>query len=274
MTATFRFRLYAPSPALAPFVRCFWMVDGAAPFDREAVLPNGVVELMVNFGPTQKVVGYGDSAADENFTDAWLAGMQEQPLVIASPNGTDHLGIRFLPGGAHAFLDLPMDEVTNRVIPLDLLIGAEAGVLRERLLEVDDDENRVRVAEAWLLERRHGVHPYYSTVLRSIDLLRDSSFRLGVGELCERLGLSNRHLIRQFRRVVGLTPKTMSRVGRFNAVVAALHGSADPDWAALAYRHGFADQAHMGREFRRFAGVTPTTFLARRTSEENHLRVD
>lgn len=249
------------------------MVDGFAPFAREAVLPNGVVELMINFGPTQKVHAYGDRTVDEDFRDAWLAGIQDRPLVIGSPHGTDHMGIRFRPGGAHAFFDIPMDEVSNRVVPLDLLIGREAEVLRERLQAARDDDGRVQAAEEWLLDRRIAVHPYFATVRRSIDLFRESAFTLGVGELCDRLGLSNRHMVAQFRRVVGLTPKTVSRIARFHDVVRALHAVDDPDWARLAYRHGFADQAHMVREFRRFAGVTPTAFIANRAPEEDHLVV-
>jgi AraC-like DNA-binding protein len=269
------FRLYPPSPALAPFVQCIWMVDGFASFDREAVLPNGVIELMINFGPTQKVIGYGDVAVDEDFRDAWLAGIQDRPLVIASPGGSNHMGIRFRPGGAHAFFRLPMDEVSNRVVPLDLLIGRAATELRDRLLEAEDDDlARVRIAQSWLIERRGSVHPYYATVRRSIELFSESSFRMGIGELCERVGLSNRHLVEQFRRVVGLTPKTVSRISRFHAVIGSLREQTNPDWARLAYTYGFADQAHLVREFRRFAGVPPTTYLARRTPDEDHLLLE
>jgi AraC-like DNA-binding protein len=271
----FRYRVFPPSPALAPFVDCIWMVDGFASFDREVVLPNGVIELMVNFGPMQKVIGYAEVAVDEDFHDAWLAGIQDQPLTIASPHGSNLMGVRFRPGGAHAFFHLPMDEFTNRVIPLDLIIGGDSSILHERLLAVEDDDRaRVRVAEAWLLERRSSVHPYYTTVRRSIELFRESSFTMGVGELCDRLGLSNRHLIEQFRRVVGLTPKTTSRVARFHSVIESLREPHEPDWARLAYRFGFADQAHLVREFRRFAGVTPTTYLARRTPDEDHLLLE
>jgi AraC-like DNA-binding protein len=89
------------------------------------------------------------------------------------------------------------------------------------------------------------------------------------------LGLSNRHLIEQFREVVGLTPKTLSRVGRFHAVVrtAAEIPPSELSWSGLAARYGFADQSHLVREFRTFAGVTPTEFIARRSAEFQHVVV-
>jgi AraC-like DNA-binding protein len=273
--STFHFFVFPPSPALAPFIDSIWGVRGTSFFTREAVLPNGVVELMVNFGPTQKVHAYGDHEVDESFRRYWLAGIQDQPLVIGSPDGTDHLGVRFRPGGAHAFFRVPMDSVTNQVVDLDLLLGTSASEeLRDRLLAVRSDLGRAREAERWLLERRYAVHPYFATVRRAIDLLNTSAFGMDVGELCDRVGLSNRHLIAQFRKVVGLTPKTVSRIARFNAVVRATEGKPQVQWAQLAAAFGYADQAHLVREFRHFAGVTPTEFMARRTPSEGHVIID
>jgi AraC-like DNA-binding protein len=115
----------------------------------------------------------------------------------------------------------------------------------------------------------------HATVRRAVDLLHGADFRTGVGEVCARLGLSNRHLIDQFREVVGLTPKTFTRVGRFHAVVrtAASIPPSQLSWSRLAAQHGFADQSHLVREFRTFAGVTPTDFIARRSAEFQHVVV-
>jgi AraC-like DNA-binding protein len=268
---SFELAALPPSPDLAPFVEVIWGVRGSAGFDREVILPNGAIELMVTFGPTQKVHAYGDRRVDETFGRAWVAGIQDEPLTIGSPWGADHVAVRFRPGGAHAFFDLPMDELRNRVVDLDLLVGHQASSLRARLGECRDHAERARALEGWLLGRRPAVHPYYATVRRALQLVRDADFRLGVGEVCDRLGLSNRHLIDQFRRVVGLPPKTTVRIDRFHAVVAAIRGRTDPNWSRLAHRFHFADQSHLIREFRRFAGVPPTEFLARRGPDEDNM---
>lgn len=266
-----------PAPALAPFVELIWGVRAGPVGLREAVIPNGATELMVNFGPTQKVWAYGDQPVDDDFDRSWLAGVQDQPLVIGSPDGCDHFGIRFRPGGAHAFFGLPMSELTDRVVDLDLVVGRAAAVeLRDRLIGLPSHRARAREAEAWLLERRYAVHPYHATVRRALDLVHSSDFRVSVGEMCVRLGLSNRHLIEQFREVVGLTPKTASRIQRFHAVVAAVAGvpADEVAWSRLAARFGYADQPHLVQEFRRFAGVTPGAFLQRRTADHQHVIVD
>jgi len=271
---SFRYFARPPSHALAPFIDVIWGVSGAHDYNSEVVLPNGVVELMVNFGPVQKVVGYGDRAADESFRRFWIAGIQDRPLVIASPQGADHMGVRFRPGGAHAFFGIPMDELRGRVVDLDLIVGASvAAELRERLQATDDDAARCRIAERWLLERRYAVHPYFATTRRALDMLDSSAYDLTVAELCDRLGLSNRHLIEQFREVVGLPPKTLFRIQRFHAVVNALKGRYEADWAQVASRFGFSDQPHLIREFRHFSGVTPTQFLSARSVDHAHVLV-
>ena len=86
---------------------------------------------------------------------------------------------------------------------------------------------------------------------------------------CERLGVSNRHLIRLFREVVGLPPKTLARIQRFHAALRRLPTA--PARATLALDLGYADQAHFNHEFLRLAGVTPTEFLACRGADDESL---
>jgi AraC-like DNA-binding protein len=271
---SFVFFSVPPSPALAPFVEAIWGVRGIAHYHVESVVPNGALELMVNFGPPQAVVAYGDRKAGDHFGRAWLAGMQDQRLVHAAPAGSDHIAVRFRPGGGHAFFDFPIDEVTNQVVPLDALVGASAvAELRDRLGETPGDESRCGVFERWLLERRAAVHPYFATVRRAVDLLRGHAHRIRVADVCDQLGLSNRHLIKQFRQAVGLAPKTFARIERLQVVIEACRGRTSVSWSQVAAQCGYADQSHLIREFRRMAGVSPSEFLGRRTPDESHVIV-
>jgi AraC-like DNA-binding protein len=271
----FVFFTHPAGPELTPFVHSFWGVRGSAHHHVESVLPNGAIELMVNFGPRQTVVAYGERHTHDEFRRAWIAGIQDQRIVHASPEGANHIAARFRAGGAHAFFDLPIDELTDRVIELDDLIGpGSTDGLWSRLREVEDDEARCRVFERWLLERRSAVHPYFAMVRRAIDLLRAGTHGTSVGEVCDRLGISNRHLIRQFRETVGLAPKAYGRIDRFQRVIEACRGRTDVSWSRIAVAHGFADQSHLIREFRRLSMVTPDAFLAARTPDQSHVIVE
>jgi len=270
------FELYwmKPAPRLRLFVDTIWGVRGSAHYHVEAVLPNGAIELMINLGPPQRVIAYGDREVDEPFTDAWIAGIQYERLVHASPRGADHIAIRFRPGGAHAFFDVPMDELAGRVVDLGAILGRSAHQLRDRLVVARSDEARCAALERWLLSRRLSVHPYFATVRLALDLLRAGPLGVSVGEACERLGLSNRHLVKQFRTTVGLPPKSVARIERLQGVIRACRGRQDVDWPRLAASYGYADQSHLIREFRRLSGTTPNAFLERRSPDGSNLIVE
>jgi len=99
-------------------------------------------------------------------------------------------------------------------------------------------------------------------------LARGASVR-SVGD---RVGLSPRRLIDRFSARTGLPPKLFARIMRFQRVLSAMDMKVS--WADLATSHGFADQAHLVREFHAFAATTPTAFRARSTAERNHAPVE
>ncbi len=113
----------------------------------------------------------------------------------------------------------------------------------------DDVSVRPELAHAWhLLERRRG--------------------RVPVAVLADRVGLSVRHLTTLFRREVGRTPKTIAMLMRFEHATARIADAAHAgdrrsrvDLAAIAADTGYCDQAHLTREFVRFAGVPPRAWL-------------
>jgi AraC-like DNA-binding protein len=84
--------------------------------------------------------------------------------------------------------------------------------------------------------------------------------------------VSNRHLIRTFRDVVGLPPKSFARIRRFHAALRALPAATAR--AQLAFDLGYADQAHFNHEFRRLSGVTPSQYLRYRGPDNESLVLD
>ena len=83
-----------------------------------------------------------------------------------------------------------------------------------------------------------------------------------IGRLADEVGWSHRHLIARFRQQVGLPPKTAARLVRFDGVWRRLDQRQPPDWGLVAAEAGYADQAHLIRDFREFTGTTPTAFVA------------
>ena len=82
-------------------------------------------------------------------------------------------------------------------------------------------------------------------------------------ELVRDAGWSRRHFTSRFTRATGLRPKAFARVLRFQRAKELLVRP-DASLAAIALDAGYYDQAHLNRDFRAFAGCTPTELMARR----------
>lgn len=265
------FRGYLPLGPLARAVELIWTVRGQPDVPQDRVLPNGVVELIINLGEPQRVV-HGPGRFTR-YHRALVAGLQRRPLDIASERGSRLVGIRFRPGGAAGLLGLPLSALTDQVVEIE---GTEREArvvreLRDRLLDARDDGEVLAEVEARLgaaLLRGPGVDARVQRAVRAL-----SAGPLSVRQLAGQLGASHKHLIQLFQRQVGVGPKMLGRILRFQRVLAALERPAPVAWADLAYACGYADQAHLCGEFRALAGIVPTAYHRRRTVDPNHLRM-
>jgi AraC-like DNA-binding protein len=246
------YRHHRPRPPLSDFVELLWLFERPTPpHGSERVLPTGTIELVINLGDS-----------DCSF-DAVVAGPHSRYFVLDTRQPTAVIGAHFKPGGAFAFLDVPGDELHNSHVPLDALWGPRVAFIRERLLAVADPDGRLRLLERLLLAQLDRERSSHSAVSHALRAFR--SGRRRIGDVVEETGLSPRRFIRLFSDEVGLTPKAYCRVMRFQHTVSRLHGLSEVDWADTATACGYYDQAHMIHDFREFAGLNPTAYLARRT---------
>jgi AraC-like DNA-binding protein len=202
-----------------------------------------------------------------------LGGARTRPYLIDTRGQRHVVGATFIAGGARPFFGAPVDELRGEHIPLDAIWGRYACAIRERLLDAPTVASRLRVLETILLERRVGPLEREAAVDLALACLTDRTRAWRIAEVRDRLGMSATRFIRIFAEHVGLTPKRFARLHRFQRAVAGLETAPYRRLAALAVDCGYSDQAHFIHEFRAFAGVTPTDYVARR-SVPTHVRID
>jgi len=237
------FREFAPSRPLRPYVVCFWNGDKRAcqPSSyAHCVLPDGCSDIIFDLQP--------DSPG------AVVIGPMCRPRLVASDT-KPALGIRFFPGAALTFLDIPLAELQEKVVPLDRF-HTDIGLLLERLLATSTLDQQVALVENWLLSllRRPRTDHH---VTRAIKLTYAERGRLQVSELAEAVGLCVRQLCRKFPTWTGYSPKQFVRLMRFQHALEGLTFHPEMKASDTAAMHGYADQAHMIREFCEFAGESP-----------------
>jgi AraC-like DNA-binding protein len=239
------------------------------------------MELVIDLGEGPKrLYSQGQRRLDQDYRGAWLSGMQTDFLVIQVVPGSSMIGAHFRTLGARAFFGFPMEDLAGKVVSLDAILGRDAGELRERLLATGEPEARLRLLERFLSARLNGgngeLQRNERLVSHVIERLRHPDGAISVEQLAAECGVTRRHLLRLFHDQVGLTPKALARVLRFQGVIEAVEarGAAAVRWSELAHDCGYYDQAHFAQEFRAFAGINPSGYLIQRGDYLNWMIAD
>jgi AraC-like DNA-binding protein len=224
---------------------------------RRRHLPAGFVPLILNTGPPYRLLDAADPAVSAEY-GSFTAGLGESSAVSESSGTARCVQVNLTPLGAYRLLGVPMHELTDRVVPLADVFGGPAERLEERLANASGSDARLAIVESFLLVRLAEAAPARPDVAYAWRRLAETGGRLRIGALAAELGCSRKHLASRFRDHVGLPPKAVARLLRFNRALRFLEGGLQA--AEVAYRCGYTDQAHFVNEFRRFSGSTPGAF--------------
>lgn len=274
------FETYVPAPPLDQFVQFLWFYDGFMPdHTREKLLPDASMELIIDLREhPKKLYDANHPARFTEFRHAWLSGMHTGFIVIdASPGSM--MGAHFRPGGAWPFFSTPLSEFTDKVVPFDCVVGrAEAVSLRDHLLHLDTYQQKFSLLESFLLAKggdRLRIDPLLGSALPDL-LSRMDRPQLRIKDLAHKVGVSQRHLIQCFEKKIGLKPKQLERVVRFQQAVKFLERKTrdDVDWATVAIDCGYYDQSHFINDFQRFSSYTPSDYLLQVREHQNYIILD
>jgi AraC-like DNA-binding protein len=271
------FETHVPAAPLRPFVEFLWFYDGFAPqHTREKLLPDASMELIIDLREHPKRLWDSrDPNRATEFRRSWLSGMHTEYIIIdASPGSM--MGVHFKAGGARPFVDMPLSEFTDTVVPFESVVGQQrAGSLRDRLLEADPFPRKFAVLETFLLAAAGNRLVPDALVSGTVPALRGSE-TTSIRELAARAGVSQRHLIEKFEDQVGLRPKQLQRICRFQHVIQRLSHKrmGEADWVAIALECGYYDQSHFIHDFAGFTGHTPTDFLRQQREHDNYVIMD
>lgn len=181
---------------------------------------------------------------------------------FAEFTGGQLFGVGLTPIGWARLIGGDASRMTDRIVPLETVLGADAAMLAARLAEVRDDFTAmVAVLEAWLLDRLAHARPAPPELARIMDLLNSPAIE-SVETAAARLDMPVWRLTRLCRRHFGFAPKRLMRRARFLRTMMVLREPSPLPWTARI-EDSYHDQSHFIRECRDFLGMTPGQFLAR-----------
>jgi AraC-like DNA-binding protein len=218
-----------------------------------------VVPLVISFSDPFEIGLGRDPMADDRFA-SFTSGLYPGFVVINSTGGAQCVQIDFTPLGAYRFFRLPMSEIASRMVTLEELDDTGVLELRDRLAELNDWENRLDLVEDFVRRRLRDFDRDLSAVTWAYHAIIARGGNARIGDLASTLDWSRKHLNDRFRELVGVGPKTVARMARFNRAIEIANDGTAEGWADVAFAAGYADQAHLTREFREFAGKPPSQF--------------
>ena len=255
------YREYAPPPDLHSYVDGVWSYArrfDAAPIPGEGhrVIPDAALSL--TFSSRRDAAG--------RVLDARLViiGPATRPRFFSPQAGLDAAGVRLHPEWARDIFGIDPRELSDIVEKVamprlfDRLARTESSV---EVIAVLLDELRQRVAASRVSRESRLAHAARAWVSSR------ASTTLSLDEVSSDAGVSERHLRRAVKSVIGVSPKLLHRMRRVARVTIAADRTPQPDWAQFAADNGFYDQSHMIQEFRELAGCSPAQLHAERRAQ-------
>jgi AraC-like DNA-binding protein len=252
-----KYHEYGPQQLLQDTVKCFWIHEANYTSEsKQDITPDGCVELIFNFGSPYLLL---TTTPPTPLPPAIIVGFQNRTIPILLRGAIKVVAARLYAWGALALLQDNVSTLTNTVTAL----GADWDSLVQRLqLQVTHGQYEQGAAslEEFLIQRAL-VRTYDLKLIQTAaKLLHHTKGEYRIAELADYCQVSVRQIERGFQNTIGTAPKVFARALRFHEAQRRLMFDADADLTALAQECGYFDQAHFIKDFREFAGQTPSEY--------------
>lgn len=247
--------LRPPASQLRPYVEHYWFVS-QAPGEvvdlRVDVFVDARADLLFNFDAPyrREVIG----GATVELAESNLDAQRLAPIRILQRGSVRIAGVRFHLGGLAPFARGPLAPFTDLTPAPATVLGPHALALEAALHEDPDPDEAAALLDAFFLDRFAAPPAAFA---RALDRLTSTGGRASVADLAAAAGVSQRQVERLFARHLGIPPKTVGRIVRFQGALRSLMADPGCPLGELAAGAGYYDQAHFIRDFRLFSGGVP-----------------
>lgn len=247
---------------MKPYVKHYYIFDSnnADAFE-DTVFPSGDMEMIFNLGEGAWEAFVNDSYIKNPAIELW--GQVTKPMAIRSSGRHTMLGVKFFTHAASLFLQDEISIFNDQVSDLHAIIGNPVKKLHAQLQETTDTDKRIELVETFLLkkvltsEKKQNKIAKVAHILTSIKKNTDE---IDFGHIANTHGITPRYLRKLIYQHTGLSPTSFNKISRFQYSLRLIMKNNQP-FTSIAYECGYFDQSHFIRDFKAFAGVTPSAYL-------------
>lgn len=256
------YNTFEPGSELSAFIKCFWTLESPKEKipEKQRIVPDGCMEMIFHHGDLYRQ--YLDNKDSIIQPRCFVFGQITAPLEIEPTGETGIFAARFHPDGFLPFASIPLKNLENKAMALEILFGKEGLRLEKEVLEAQNTKQRIESAEKFLAERLTNPKAIDRIIEATVETMLNINGQLSIDELSQRMNINRRKLERKFASVIGLSPKQLSKIIRLQSTLKLLMKKEFGSLTELAYEGNYYDQAHFIKDFKEFTGLTPKEFYA------------
>ncbi len=253
------FNTYIPSKQLTSVVRYYWSLEGElSPTEKyiHRTLANHCPELIFHYGGEFKEI-----VSDNKIEKTFRTGLHGQTNIVrrfTAENNCGIFGVMLEPYAIPILFNSSAIEVKNELVDLELLIGREGEEIAEQMILAKNNKHRITLMNHFLTKRLTTINS--TEIIYSVKSICSEKGNVNIRHIAERACLSQRQFERNFKNLVGFTPKSFARLVRFKSL-AGNYSKGKQTLTEIAYDFGYYDQSHFIQDFKQFSGYNPKTYF-------------
>lgn len=249
--------IFPKHPILRRLIKFYWWAKADTSINiSQPLLPTLSNDIILNFGtPLHYNTGSSIITPDR----IHFSGIRNTPIILQHKGVQDIIGISFYPAGIYSLLQIPLSDFKfQHGFSLPDILRRKAALFDE-VYETNSTAERVDKIEEILLKLIDPEPIYESNIIKIVDTIYDTPFYdTKLYNFCDKMGISRKTLERLFSKMIGVSPKMFFNHMRFQEIYLRLKFSDYDSLTNLAYDYSYFDQAHLNKDFKKFAGITPS----------------
>lgn len=249
---------FAPHPLLRNYIRYFWTFD-------HNTSPSDVIYLRIMADRFPKLIlqdSEGKSGImkpnHECLPQNFVSGIISKPLSFKIKGDYSHFGVSFTPDAIRHIFGVKPNTLMDSFKDLSLLVPQN---LSRELGTVECTKKKMSLLTHFFWERIKNTSRSNHVAVLNLLWNTKKYQHVPVGDIAKSHGLSERSLERQFKELVGISPKKYLQLYRFEQTYKSLTVNAFDSLSEVGYQNGFSDQSHFIRNFKQYSGILPTTYM-------------
>jgi len=246
--SNYRYQEYLPSRGLESYVACYWTVDCKASDSNKLhrVLPDACTDIIF------------DLRASSFSKGAFVVGLMTDFAVMNLSQTESLFGIRFFSDAVRPFYKYAVSEFIGNHVFLEDIWGKDAAFITEEIISANGVSEIIEIVELSLIRLLLlNESPTDCLLQTGMRYMYDIQGRVSIRSLAEKLSYSERTIRRTFQKELGLSPKELVGIIRFQSLLHELYHTTQSSYTDIAMKYGYYDQPHFIKDFKRYYGRSP-----------------